>query len=266
MSPPSEHERLARALAAQALGGRPVRLPERAAGLSIAEAYAVQAAGAALRAAGGERFKGYKIAATTPAAREAVGTASPAYARLFSSGDVSARGRIAARAGCRLGVECELALILSRDVTPGDDPVAAIGQVAIGCEIVEDRYAGIGAAGPATLVADNFAQRAYALGAAVPFVPADLPANVLRASVREGARELATGRPGEGTADPFEALRWLAARLAEHGARLGAGDIVLTGAIAPPLWVDAPCALTLTLHPVGRLDISIDPAAEEPDT
>jgi 2-keto-4-pentenoate hydratase len=39
---------------------------------------------------------------------------------------------------------------------------------------------------------------------------------------------------------PFDALRWLVGKLAEHGHRLGGGEVVLTGTLVRPTPIALP--------------------------
>lgn len=248
---------LARYLASRRAEGLTARLPADASAIPVDDAYAVQWAGAQLQGDANPRT-GYKVAVTAAAAQKAIGASAPAYASLFTDGNRSQAGTVVRHARYPTGVECELAIVMGADVQPGHDPRSKIDHVAIGCEIIEDRYEGTANAGLASLIADNFAQRGYLIGAPVPASDAHLDPENLRARVLRGDTLLASGRPGEGTANPLGALGWLQKTLERHGRSLAAGDVILTGSIAPPLWLDEAGTLTLTLEPLGELRVTIE--------
>jgi 2-keto-4-pentenoate hydratase len=66
------------------------------------------------------------------------------------------------------------------------------------------------------------------------------------------------GTGAEVMGHPFEALAWLANTLTEHGERLMAGQIVLTGSVAPVIWVDQSDAeARIDLDGLGSVGVSI---------
>ena len=61
------------------------------------------------------------------------------------------------------------------------------------------------------------------------------------------------------TGHSLEAIAWLANTLASHGERLTAGQVVLTGSVAPVIWIYTPVTATadVTLKNLGAVRIEI---------
>lgn len=233
----------------------PVRLPQWAKVSNFEEAYAIQECTGELWEALGEKVVGYKVACTTEQGQKALGMRSPAYALLSRNGDVSADPNVSIRTPYRLAVECELAFILKKDLSPQDDVQSAIGRMMVACEVVEDRYAGLAEAGPLCLVADNWAHRCYALGPALPFdsIVAQEPAGLSGFITYNGAVE-SDDTPGP--LHPIAAMQWLQSALAKRGKNLKQGELVLTGAIGRPYWLGSSGEATVGVKGIGEISLN----------
>src|SRR5205085_4094929 len=134
----------------------------------------------------------------------------------------------------RVGVECEIAVRLARDLAPSQAPFTA-DQVAQAIEayhpaieIVDDRYENWQTIGAPTLVADDFFAAGCVLGAPVARSTApDLLKVTGRAIIND--KEEGRGTGADVLGHPHNALAWLADHLAAEGRGLHAGQIVLTG-------------------------------------
>jgi 2-keto-4-pentenoate hydratase len=51
---------------------------------------------------------------------------------------------------------------------------------------------------------------------------------------------------------PFEALAWLATRMAEYGRTLRAGEIVMLGSLVGTRWIDRPSRAVVEVDGLGR--------------
>lgn len=179
--------------------------------------------------------KGYKIALTTEASRANKNATEPTWgyvgathchtngAELTFSGFLSPR------------VECELALVLGRDVTR---PLADITQAAqaveyvLPCfEVTDSRY-GRYDTSLCAMVADNAFFGAVILGdTPVPLVdPSQLDNVGMR--LEKNGRDVASSSSAAVMGNPLNALVWLSHKLCAKGG-LHAGEIILSGAFAP---------------------------------
>ena len=223
-----------------------------------AEGYRIQQAVHELLAADFGARVGYKIGCTSAVMQQYINIPHPCAGGVFAQG-VHESG-VALRAGdfVRVGVECEIAVRLARDLAPGEAPFTAewvaeaIDAYLPAIEIVDDRYVKWETMGAPTLIADDFFAAGCVLG---PAVARSAAPNLLEVT----GRALINGAPaGQGTgADvlghPHNALAWLANHLAADARGLRAGEIVLTGSLVKTLWLNAGDRAVMELAGLGSV-------------
>ena len=232
-------------------------------GMTMADAYAIQAAWVALKLAGGRRIIGRKIGLTSRAMQSQLGIDIPDSGvlfddMLFDDGALVPAGRFIAPR-----VEAEIAFVMGDDLKgPGVGPeqvLAASESVAPALEILDTR---IFRADPATgyrrtvldTIADNAANAGLVLGAARH--PPDA-FDLRRVGVilkRDGVVE-ETGLGAGVLDDPLLGMAWLANRLAEQGDSLRRGEIVLSGSFIRAVEAPPGSAFHADFGPFGRLSI-----------
>lgn len=199
---------------------------------TLSEGYAVQDD---LIARLGERSVGWKLGLGSPQAMRRAGIERPLAGRilrshLHRSGDIVLLPNRAP-----VTIEFEIALILARDILPGDVPIApedAFSEVHAAFELVLSRYVDRRAVGWPSFVADNSGFEASVVGRTIdPGRIADIVSSV-SVSVDDEVR--AGGLTGEELTDPFSSLAGLMAHARERSLTLRKGEIVLAGAIARP--------------------------------
>ncbi|MGJ4994845.1 2-keto-4-pentenoate hydratase [Bradyrhizobium sp. HKCCYLS3077] len=204
-------------------------------------------------------FAGYKIGCTSKVMQDYIGIPHPCAGGVFASG-VHASG-VALRAAdfVRVGVECEIAVRLAKDLLPLDAPFTiahvgdAIGDCHAAIEIVDDRYVQWESMGAPTLVADDFFAAGCVLGPAVPRDAAgDLAAVQGRAFVNGALAGQGTGADVLG--HPLHALAWLANHLAARGDGLEAGQLVLTGSLVKTVWLKPGDRVRMELDGLGVVE------------
>lgn len=203
--------------------------------LDEAGAYAVQDAFVRLMQPEGCSISGYKIALTSAQAQARFHSAGPVYGRIPGGRCFSSGAQVDIPAGAAVGVECELAVVLGRDIcAPPSGREELLACVACGLpalELVSSRFDR-----PHTelssLIADNGNFFAAVLGDS-PVSPSSLDTGLigLRLEV-DGAFRL-SGVSAAVLGDPLDALNWLIRKLCAQGRSLRRGDLVLTGAFAP---------------------------------
>ena len=252
-------ERTAALLAGARLAGRPVtRLADSDRPRDLSEAYAVQAARLDfMLERSPDSPSGWKVGATTASMQRYLGVDGPAYARMLRA-DTLGDGIVFTRAELLdPGIECEIAVRIACDA--GDAPYdrgsvsSIVGEVLPAIEIVENRYDDFAALGAPTLVADNFFHRACVLGEpAGAWCSIDLAA--VRGRTMIDGEERGAGLGAEAMGHPFEVVAWLANTLRSHGRMLRAGEIVMTGSVAPVIWLGADESVaTVALDGLGEV-------------
>lgn len=254
----------AAALAAARLGAYSVpELPPEFRPQSEDDAYDVQdAVNDLLSDAGRGVHTGWKIGATTPGMQTYLGVDGPAAGRILSA-NVYAPGDTLPRSDfCKPGIECEIAFHIARPsggsawTRDNADELVAAALPAI--EIVENRYGDFLARGTPTLIADDFFHKACVLGEEIEDWHSVNLAAVAGRTLIDGA-ERGSGTGADVMGHPLEALAWLANRLARRDLELKPGDIVLTGSVAPVIWIEKyPCAAAVELDGLGSVSIDFD--------
>ncbi|HTO82714.1 MAG TPA: fumarylacetoacetate hydrolase family protein [Methylomirabilota bacterium] len=233
-------------------------LPEACRPRDESEAYRVQSrVHALLREAGRGPLGGHKIGCTTAVMQEFLRIANPCAGGMLRA-DIR-RGDTTLRFAdyLHVGVECEIAALIARDLPPRerpygiDDVVAAIDAYFPAIEIVDDRWQDYKAVDTPTLIADDFFHAACVLGAPVAKAAAgDLAA--IAGLMRINGAEVGRGRGADVLGHPHNAVAWLANALAGRGAWLRAGDIVLTGSVVATKWVQLGDAVEVSLAGLGE--------------
>jgi 2-oxo-3-hexenedioate decarboxylase/2-keto-4-pentenoate hydratase len=225
-----------------------------------AEGYRIQDAVHALLSANFGPRVGWKIGCTSAVMQQYLGIPHPCSGGVFARG-VHASG-VSLRHGdyVRVGVECEIAVRLGRDLPASDAPftaetvASAIEAYLPAIEIVDDRYEDWRSIGAPTLVADDFFAAGCVLGAPVARADApDLLAVVGRAIINDN--EVARGSGADVLGHPHNALAWLANHLAADGKTLRAGEIVLTGSLVQTVWLNAGDAVVMELSGLGSVAV-----------
>jgi 2-oxo-3-hexenedioate decarboxylase/2-keto-4-pentenoate hydratase len=161
-----------------------------------------------------------------------------------------------------VGIECEIAVRLELDLPFGGasftrqtvEPAVAAYMTAI--EIVDDRYVDWRKTDAATLIADDYFAAGAVLGPPIPARAVRDAAALHGTTVINGA-EVGRGIGSDVMGHPLNALAWLANSLAEAGAHLGAGEIVLTGSLVETKWLKRGDHASVTVSDLGTVTLSV---------
>jgi 2-keto-4-pentenoate hydratase len=201
---------------------------------------------------------GYKIGCTSAVMQRYLDIPHPCAGGVFAKGMHDSGIKLSAADYVRVGVECEIAVRLAKDLPPQAAPFTAetvapaIEAYHPAIEIVDDRYLKWETAGAPTLVADDFFAAGCVLGKAVARGNApDLLAIAGRAVIN-GA-EVSRGTGADVLGHPHNALAWLANHLAAEGRGLHAGQIVLTGSLVKTIWLSAGDHVVMELDGLGSV-------------
>jgi 2-keto-4-pentenoate hydratase len=222
------------------------------------EGYRVQRAVHDLLLAHTGAMVGYKIGCTSAVMQHYLDIPHPCSGGVFEKG-VHDTG-VSLRAGdyVRVGVECEIAVRLARNLSPTEAPftaewvMEAIESYHPAIEIVDDRYEKWETLGASTLIADDFFAAGCVLGKAVPRIKAPDLLHVAGRVVVNG-KEVGRGTGADVLGHPHNALAWLANHLAAEGKGLHAGQIVLTGSLVKTAWLNAGDSVVIELEGLGRV-------------
>jgi 2-keto-4-pentenoate hydratase len=237
-------------------------LTERHPGFALADAYAVQRHGRALRTAAGATLVGHKVGLTSLAMQQLLGVDEPDFGYLTAAMLVDDGAMID---GARLvapRVEAEIALRLhaplhGKDIT-FEEALAAVGEVAPALEIVDSRVADWRITLPDT-VADNASSGLAVFGRFVPLGDTDLAAEQMAMEVTraDGTIEDEEGPGSAVLGHPVHALVWLVRTLAAFDESIAAGAVVIPGAMARATTLRAGDAVRARFSTLGPVSVDV---------
>jgi|SRR4051794_5017483 len=221
------------------------------------EGYRIQDAVHTLLAPDVGPLVGYKIGCTSPVMQRYLGIPHPCAGGVFANGVHASGVRLQHADYVRVGVECEIAVRLGRDLAAGgtftaDSVADAIDAYYPAIEIVDDRYADWRSIGAPTLIADDFFAAGCVLGEGLSRAAAPNLLDVTGIALINGV-ESGRGTGADVLGHPHAALAWLANHLAASGKHLRAGQIVLTGSLVQTVWLNAGDRAVMELSGLGTV-------------
>jgi 2-oxo-3-hexenedioate decarboxylase/2-keto-4-pentenoate hydratase len=203
---------------------------------------------------------GHKIGCTSPVMQRYMRISHPCSGGVYQNG-VHRSGAVLRHGDfVRVGIECEIAVRLGRDLRPAEAPftadtaAAAIQAYLPAIEIVDDRYADWQSLDAATLVADDFFAAGCVLGDPVPRASAPDLETVIGRALINGV-EAGRGTGADVLGHPHNALAWLANHLAARGKALRAGELVLNGSLVQTAWLGAGDKVAVDLSGLGTVAV-----------
>ncbi|MDQ3876524.1 MAG: fumarylacetoacetate hydrolase family protein [Actinomycetota bacterium] len=203
----------------------------------------------------GERPLGWKVGFGSPAAFERLSIDRPLVGFLTDAGLLVDGADVPIGDWAAPALEAEIAVRLGANVA-GD----------ASCEVAREAVSGIAAAieladvhPPPTdvreILSGNIFHRHFLVGA---FDATRRDATGVTARVlRNGVEIAATEEPAAATGEIAEVVRLTAELLADCGEALHAGEVVITGAVVPPISVAAGERFRVELPPLGALEVAL---------
>ena len=235
-------------------------------GMTLDDAYAVQADLVALKLAAGRHRVGWKIGLTSRAMQEALKIDMPDSGVLlddmvFSDGTTVPKNRF-----IQPRVEAEIAFLMARDLSGAhitrDDVIAATAHVAPALEILDTRILRSDpATGQARIITDTVSDNAANAGVVLGPQRHTLDSHDLRrvgAIVKRDGIVEETGLGAGVLDDPVTGILWLVQRLARYGQGLTAGDIVLSGSFIRPIEAPSGSRFHADFGPFGQVSLSFE--------
>lgn len=234
------------------------RLPKGTHPETLKEGVAAQVALAGLL--GASAPAGFKIGATARRMQEYLGLSGPAAGFMAEAGLHGSGSTIALSSLFRPGVECEIAVHLSRDLPGPCTPDAArdaVDGLMPALELVENRYADLAAFGAPAMVADQVFHAGAVLGAPFPGWR-DLDLLAIEGCLTVNGTVEGRGYGRDLLGGPFAALAWLAGSAeARAFGGLRAGQLVMLGSVCPPVWIEGPARIEVSFPPLGTASVDL---------
>ena len=203
----------------------------------------------------GDALLGWKVGFGAPAAMEKLGINAPLVgfltqrARLESGATVSlARWKIPA-------AEAEIAVQMRTDLAGGADRDAAKAAIAGVAPAIELADVDFPPDDVKAILAGNIYQRHVILGACDPSRAGCVLDGLTARISRDGAEVARTSDPQAATGELVDIVRHVAGVLAAFGQTLRAGEVIITGSITPPIWIESDREIRFALEPIGSIDV-----------
>ena len=221
--------------------------------ITVEEAYQIQLISVEARLAEGRKVVGKKIGLTSPAMQQMFNVNEPDYGHLLDDMLVYQGEEIRTSRLLQPRIEGEIAFILESDVEgPGvtpTDTIRATAGVTAALEIIDSRIRDWKIKIQDT-VADNASSGAFVLGSRlVPLTGLDLRS--VGFVMTKNGQLAATGAGAAVLGNPVQSVAWLANKMGEYQISLKAGDVVLSGAAAAAVPVQAGDSIHLTVDRIG---------------
>ena len=228
----------------------------------IEEAYEIQNEYMSLRSGDSGEFAGYKIAFTTKVMQQRLGATEPVYGRIFKSNVLHSPAVVSAADYVRLGVECEIAVILGKDLysesgsVSKDDVFAAVESISIAYEIIDSRPS-LGEDSIPQSIATNISGAGVVLGSPVQnWRDLDIPGS--GCELKLNGQSVGSGKGSDVNGHPVEPMVWIANALLSRKRHLRAGDLVITGSMIPPTFLQAGTSALLEMDNLGSVSLSVE--------
>lgn len=233
-------------------------LRERIAGIDIVDAYRIQERFMARRFAIGEEVVGKKIGVTSKAVQEMIGVYEPDFGVLTSVMEYDDGGVVNLDKLIQPKAEAEIAFVLKQDLNgPGitaTDVLRATDHVRACFEIVDSRIDNWDIRIQDT-VADNASCGVFVLGED-KVDPRDVDLTLAGLLVEMNGEPCADGVGAAVQGSPINAVVWLANTLGRLGMPFRAGEVLLSGSLAPLIPVGHGDSLVAHIGGIGSCSIS----------
>jgi 2-oxo-hept-3-ene-1,7-dioate hydratase len=230
-------------------------LTARYADMTVDDSYAVQRIWHQRGLEAGRRHAGRKIGLTSKVMQAATGITEPDYGAIFADQVYESGAAVEFDRFSNVRIEMELAFVLSSALEgPGlnvSDVLSATDYVVPALEILSSRIELAGRTIVDT-ISDNAALGAVVVGS-TPTAPTELDLRWVSAVLYRNESIEESGVAAAVLGHPAMGIAWLAGKLAQHGDRLEAGELVLAGSFTRPMWVDRGDLIRGDYHDLGEV-------------
>jgi 2-keto-4-pentenoate hydratase len=219
----------------------------------VDEAYRIQLITVEAQLSEGRKVVGKKIGLTSPAMQQMFNVNEPDYGHLFDNMLAYQGAEVSASRLLQPRIEGEIAFVMERDlmgpgVTPAD-VIRSTAGVTAALEIIDSRIRDWKIKIQDT-VADNASSGAFVLGSKlVPLTDLDL--RCVGFVMTKNGQLAATGAGAAVLGSPVQSVAWLANKMGEYEISLKAGEVILSGAAAAAVPVQAGDSIHLTVDRIG---------------
>jgi 2-keto-4-pentenoate hydratase len=225
--------------------------------IDVVDAYEIQLINIRQRVAEGARVLGHKVGLSSKAMQQMMGVDEPDYGHLLDEMQVFEDTPVKAGRYLSPRVEVEVGFILAADL-PGagcteDDVLAATEALAPSIELIDTRITDWKIALCDT-IADNASSARVVLGNSPKRID-EFDLKLLGMVLEKNGDIVQTGAGGAVLGHPAVAVAWLANAVGQFGVSLGAGEIVMPGALCAATDVSAGDLLQASFDRLGTVSV-----------
>ena len=239
-------------------------LPEQLSPASIEEAYLIQIESLNMLSQQYGSPAGHKLAYTTQTMQERAGLTEPCAGQILQDTIYKSPAVLHSADYVKLGIECEIAVILGSDISPNSIPhtIKSISD-SIECimpafEIVDFRTPDLqGIQRALTAISTNISNAGIVLGEAT-YQWHDIDLRTVRGEMFINGESVGYGKGSDIMGHPFEPLVWLANKFSAEELTIPTGSIIITGSIVTPKYLLEGDNATITITDLGEAHLSVD--------
>lgn len=207
----------------------------------------------------GHKAIGWKVGFGAPAAMEKLKITSPLVGYLLASAQVDSGAKVTLAGWHKPAAEAEIAVFMGKTLPGGSSRDAAKAAIAGIAPAIELADVDAPPEDVTAILSGNIYQRHVILGKC-DRARAGCKLDGLTASITRNGTEIErTTHPEAATGDLVDLVRHVADLLGAFGEQLKSGQVIITGSITPPLWVEPGEELLFVLDPVSSVSVSFAP-------
>ena len=205
---------------------------------------------------GGERPLGWKVGFGAAAAMQRLAIAAPLVGFLLQSARLESDATVSLAGFAKPAAEPEIAVHMGTDLAAGADRAAAAAAIAALGPAIEIADIDAPPDDVETILRGNIYQRRVVLGRGDGKRAGGKVDGLTGIIVRGGTEVARTSDPQASTGNLIDIVRHVADVLAACGERLRAGEIIITGSVVPPIFLEPDERdLAFDLDPIGRIAV-----------
>lgn len=204
------------------------------------------------------RRTGYKLGLTSQAKQQMMGVHEPTYGELLESMQLHEGERVSVAPFIHAKAEPEIAFIFNKELKgtaiSTTEVLEATAYIAPALEIIDSRYRNFNFT-LTDVIADNSSSSRYIFGETF-FRPEDVDLRLIGMVFKKNGEIVSTSAGASVMGHPARAIAWMVKKMAASGQSIKPGDVVLSGALAEAVTIEAGDTFSVEFDGIGSLDLS----------
>lgn len=206
----------------------------------------------------GETSIGWKVGFGAPAAMERLNIDAPLLGFLTDKTIAPVGATVSIAGWVKPVAEPEIAVYMGQDLAAGADretTQAAIASIGPALELAD---VNIPPDDVEAVLAENIFNRNVIFGRKDTSRAGCVLDGLVGRAYRNGVEVVSTTDPQAITGNLIDIVRHVANLLAAFGGGLRAGELIITGSIVPPIWLEGSAEISYTLEPLDTISVNIE--------